>query len=86
MSTQSFEVVLKQANQLTSDEQLLLASRLIERARHTRVVGGTRRYRKWRDIRGIAAPSMFGEDAQAYISRTRRESDEHRERALKRSS
>ena len=83
MSAQLLEVVLKQADQLTSDEQLVLASRLIERSRRTKVFTG-RPKRKWKDVCGTLPYPAFGEDAQVYISRTRRESDEHRERALKR--
>jgi hypothetical protein len=37
------------------------------------------RRRFWREIRGSVAPSLCGEDAQAWISRSRRESDEQRE-------
>lgn len=35
------------------------------------------------DLRGRVPYPMFGEDAQQYISRTRREGDEHRERLLR---
>jgi hypothetical protein len=41
---------------------------------------------KWSDVRGMVPYPFFGEDAQAYISRTRRESDEHREQQLRRKS
>ena len=85
MSAQLLEMLLQQAGQLTPDEQLLLATRLIERARQAATTAAApRRRRKWREIRGLAKPSLFGEDAQAFISRTRREDTEHRERMLKR--
>ena len=35
--------------------------------------------RRWSDIRGIAASPLLGEDAQAWVLRTRREDDVHRE-------
>jgi len=39
--------------------------------------------RKWSEIAGIVPYPMFGEDAQEWVTRTRRESDEHRERVLR---
>ncbi|MBI5877372.1 MAG: hypothetical protein HZB53_06960 [Chloroflexi bacterium] len=82
MSQQLFESLLKQADSLTADELIALAERLVEKARHSAAVEHPRR--KWRTIRGAARPSLFGEDAQAYISRTRQEADEERERSLRR--
>ena len=35
--------------------------------------------RLWREIRGIVPCPLFGEDAQAWVSRTRSDSDEQRE-------
>ena len=40
-----------------------------------RVVPG----RKWSEVRGSVEHPLFGEDAQAWVSRTRAESDDHRE-------
>jgi hypothetical protein len=37
---------------------------------------------KWQDVRGIAPNLLGGEDAQEWVSRTRRESDESRAKAL----
>jgi predicted transcriptional regulator len=37
----------------------------------------------WSEIAGAAAYPMTGEDAQDWVTRTRREGDEHRERALR---
>jgi hypothetical protein len=34
----------------------------------------------WMSVRGIAPNLLGGEDAQAWVSRTRREGDEHREK------
>lgn len=36
------------------------------------------RRRSWREIRGSVPYPLCGEDAQAWVSRSRRESDEHR--------
>lgn len=38
----------------------------------------------WLSVRGIAPNLLGGEDAQAWVSRTRREADEGRERQWKR--
>jgi hypothetical protein len=35
--------------------------------------------RKWSDIKGMATTPLMGEDAQEWVSRSRREGDEHRE-------
>ena len=38
------------------------------------------RRRRWSEIRGTVAHPLCGEDAQDWVARTRRESDEQRER------
>jgi hypothetical protein len=38
----------------------------------------------WMSVRGIAPNLLGGEDAQEWVSRTRREADEHREKQWKR--
>ena len=80
MSTEVLDNLIKQAERLSPDEQLSLAAYLVERARQA----SSSPRRKWREIRGLARLSLFGEDAQTYITRTRREADEHRANALKR--
>jgi hypothetical protein len=82
MSEETVEELLRKADHLSADARLLLAARLIESVRLGVPAEKTRL--KWRDIRGLAKPSMFGEDAQEYITRTRHEGTEHREEALKR--
>ena len=42
--------------------------------------GETRQRRSWSEIRGVVDYPLVEEDAQAWITRTRRESDEQRER------
>jgi len=80
MSPETLNDIIKRIDALTADEQLSLAAQLIERARAVRLLSSPRR--KWRDIRGLARPSLLGEDPQAWVSRTRREADEKREREL----
>ncbi len=85
MTTNVLDELMQRANLLTPDEQLVLATRLIERARQVTVTTSSSPHRlKWRDIRGLLPYPALGEDAQAYNSRTRREGTEHREQALKR--
>ena len=82
MSAQLLEKLIQESKGLSVQEQLRLAVHLVERA--SEAVSAPKPRRKWREIRGMASPSLFGEDAQAYISRTRRESDEQRERQWRR--
>lgn len=72
----TLDELMRETETLSADDQLRLAAQLVERARQLCSTGRPRR--KWRDIRGAARPSMFGEDAQAWVTRTRRESDEQR--------
>ena len=62
--------------------------RLIEMAAHdlmTQPVEGEQlEHHDWMSVRGIAPNLLGGEDAQEWVSRTRREADEHRERQRKR--
>ena len=81
MSAQ-LDSLLKQIDLLTADDQLRLVSYVAEKARRKMPLAKTRR--KWKDVCGMLPYPALGEDAQAYISRTRRESDEHRERLLRR--
>lgn len=57
--------------------------RLIEITAHdltTQPIGGVLSERHdWMSVRGIAPNLLGGEDAQEWVSRTRREADEHRE-------
>lgn len=83
MSSETLDLVMKQVDKLTVDEQLRLVSYTVERARKAYV---RRPRRKWSEICGIAPYPLVGEDAQAWVSRTRREADEERERQWRRTS
>jgi hypothetical protein len=78
MASQVLEGLIKQADALTLDEQLSLIAHLAEKARQASQAHTPRR--KWREIRGVVAYPMCGEDAQAWVSRSRREADEQREK------
>jgi hypothetical protein len=82
MSSRDLQAVIEQAERLTPDEQRQLITYLVEKAQqaaqpeHPRVT--------WQDLAGAWPYGLFGEDAQATITRERREEDEHRAAAIKR--
>ena len=75
MSAKRLNELMKEAELLTMEEQDRLVAFLLKKTVQER---SSSQSRHWRDIRGTAKPSLFGEDAQAYISRTRKEADESR--------
>lgn len=75
MTTINLDELIKQAESLTPDEQLRLIAHLAERAREAYAPPKPRR--QWREICGAAPYPIMGEDAQDWVSRTRRESDAH---------
>lgn len=79
MTVETLERLLEQVDALTADEQLRLAGYLVERARG--ICRAIQPGRKWRTLRGIVCYPILGEDAQTWVSRTRREADEQREQA-----
>ena len=82
MPSKALAEVIERAERLTPDEQLQLIAHLAQAARRT--TSGTRTGRSWMELQGAAPYPLVGEDAQTWVSRTRREGDEARERALKR--
>ena len=70
MTTLLYSELVQQVDALQVDEQLRLATHILERARQA--VTQEKSRHKWRDIRGLASYPMLGEDAQDWISRTRR--------------
>jgi hypothetical protein len=73
--TQTLIQLLKQSASLSADEQLELAARLIEQARKKTAAPR----RKWLDVMGTAPYPLTGEDAQAWVTRTRQEGEDERE-------
>jgi hypothetical protein len=68
--------IAKQTEALSGDEQLALAAILIERVRRS---SATPPLNRWLDILGAAPYPLVGEDAQAWVSRTRNEDEAERE-------
>jgi hypothetical protein len=79
MSAQLLSLLVRQSKRLTLDEQLALAAQLIERARQG---GPAPQRRQWGEICGLFPYPLAGEDAQTWVTRTRRESEEQREAQL----
>ncbi|MEH2378084.1 MAG: hypothetical protein V7K27_04130 [Nostoc sp.] len=78
----SLEKILSEIEQLTPEEQLTVMGHLVERVK--KHITQAQPKRKWSDLKGIAPYPLLGEDAQEWVSQTRREGDEHRERLLQR--
>lgn len=76
MSAQLLDILFNQSERLSPDEQLALAARLIERARQG---APPPQQPKWSDVCGLFPYPLAGEDAQAWVTRTRRAGDEQRE-------
>ncbi|MDO8722628.1 MAG: hypothetical protein Q7J31_10455 [Syntrophales bacterium] len=66
---------------LSSEEIMALIAHLLSKVRITPAV--LVKNRKWREIYGKASYPLAGEDAQAWVTRTRNESDEQRENQWK---
>ncbi len=63
------------AAQLSPEERKQLAESILQ---ELAVAPRPARRRAWREIRGSVAHPLFGEDAQDWVTRTRREQDERR--------
>lgn len=76
MALRNVDELLKRAGKLSPSERLLLASRLIQGVRSD--LPSRKSRRKWGEVAGLLPYPALGEDAQQYISRTRRADDDHR--------
>lgn len=73
--------LLRQVEQLAPEERLELIRQVAESLKKSGAIAQPKP--RWSDLKGLAPYPMLGEDAQEWVSRTRREADEHRERALR---
>ncbi len=71
------------AAQLPPAEQRQLAETILRQLGAAAPAATAARRRSWREIRGSVPYPLCGEDAQAWVTRTRRESDEHRDRQVR---
>jgi hypothetical protein len=77
MVTPTYEEVIKLADALPPEERLRLIAHLATGAQADIVA--RKRRRRWTDLAGTAPYPALGEDAQAWVSRSRQESDDARE-------
>jgi hypothetical protein len=73
--------LLQQVEQLTLEERLELIQQVAESLKKPGAIAHSKP--RWSDLKGLAPYPMMGEDAQEWISRTRQEADDHRERVLR---
>lgn len=73
MASQAFYEVIGRASRLDPEEKRLLIVRLTEQAGESRVASPTRR--AWHEIAGSSVYPLAGEDAQAWVSRSRHEDE-----------
>ncbi|HIK09159.1 MAG TPA: hypothetical protein IGS52_02630 [Oscillatoriaceae cyanobacterium M33_DOE_052] len=73
--------LLQQAEQLSYEERLELIRGVAESLKSQ--PHQTSGKRKLSEFRGMVKHPFFGEDAQEWVTRTRREGDEHREGVLR---
>ena len=82
MSQTLLQELLEKADKLTAEERLKLINYLAKNLKFGyQFIENSRP--SWRKIRGILKEPLEGEDAQQWVSRNRREGDEHRERVLR---
>jgi hypothetical protein len=75
--------VLSDIDKLSPIDRIQVMNHVIDSIREyipTQSVGLTR---KWSDLKGMASAPLMDEDAQEWVSRTRREGDNHRESLLR---
>jgi hypothetical protein len=65
---------------LPAPERLRLVEKIVHDLSAQQTAGGPSTRRHWKEIRGMVAYPMCGEDAQEWVSRGRREADEQREK------
>ena len=76
MSVQDVQELMQRVDALTTEEKLQLIAHLAAQCRIAYRGSGIRR--KWREVHGVAPSPLTGEDAQAWVTRLRSESDEQR--------
>ena len=77
MRNELLEEIIQKIDRLTTEEQLSLIDAIISKTKGA-AAGGRESSRTWSDLKGLLSHPAYGEDAQSYITRSRRESDEKR--------
>ncbi len=71
MSMRELDDIVHRAESLTPDEMLQLAAMLIQRVRAAEEAGPN--LPRWSDLLGLVPEPALGEEAQAWVTRTRQE-------------
>jgi hypothetical protein len=82
--TVTWQQLAATASHLSVADKVRLARQLLGEAEADLQQSAKSPHRKWSSIRGLFDYPMCGEDAQAWITQSRREADEHREGQLRR--
>jgi len=83
-TSMNLEQVAALAAQLPRTDKQRLVERIVHELAEPPAEGQAAPRADWMSLRGIAPNLLEGDDAQAWVSRTRRESDEPREQQLRR--
>jgi hypothetical protein len=75
--------VLSDIDRLSPTDRIQVMNHVIESIKEYVPTEPVKSQRKWSDLKGMATSPLMGEDAQEWMSRTRREGDEHRESLLR---
>lgn len=75
--------VLSDIDRLSPTDRIQVMTHVIESIKEYIPPESNKLARKWSDLKGMVTAPLMGEDAQEWVSRTRREGDEHRESLLR---
>ncbi len=76
--------VLSDIDRLSPTDRIQVMTHVIESIKeYVPTTKPVKLQRKWSDLKGMVTAPLMGEDAQDWISRGRREGDEHRESLLR---
>lgn len=75
--------VLSDIDRLSPTDRIQVMSHVIESIREYVPTESVKSTRKWSDLKGMVTAPLMAEDAQEWVSRTRREGDECREDLLR---
>jgi hypothetical protein len=75
--------VLSDIDRLSPTDRIQVMTHVIESIKEYVPTEPVKLQLQWGDLKGMATAPLMGEDAQEWVSRTRREGDEHRESLLR---
>ena len=78
MDVNMLKELKEKSNTLSAEENLDLIAHLLNKVRTTQMASASER--RWSEIYGKGPCPLAGEDAQTWVTKTRKESDETREK------